>query len=100
MAADAAPLRVEVVYAQPGRAWCVQLLLPEGTTAAEAIARSGLQDAVPGFDRAALTCAVFGKPIGEQALLRDGDRLELLRPLIADPKLARRRRAQDARDRS
>jgi putative ubiquitin-RnfH superfamily antitoxin RatB of RatAB toxin-antitoxin module len=71
----------------------VRVELPEGSTAAEALSRSGLPGQFPGMDVAELGYAVFGRAIGPQTILRDGDRLELLRPLIADPKQARRRRA-------
>lgn len=93
MAGDGPLLRVTVAYAMPERAWCVALQLPAGVTAAEAIERSGLCGSVPGMDLQELTLAIFGRPITPATLLRDGDRVELLRPLLADPKQARRRRA-------
>ena len=92
--AEAATIHVRVVYALPERAWSVDLDLPSATTAAEALTRSGLASQVPGLDAATLACAIFGKPVSWATLLRDGDRLELLRPLLADPKQARRRRAR------
>jgi putative ubiquitin-RnfH superfamily antitoxin RatB of RatAB toxin-antitoxin module len=97
MATDTAqprPIRVEVVYAMPHRAWSVVLQLPSGAIASEALARSGLASEVPDFDAAGLGYAIFGKAITATTELRDGDRLELLRPLVADPKQARRRRAK------
>jgi putative ubiquitin-RnfH superfamily antitoxin RatB of RatAB toxin-antitoxin module len=87
-------IRVEVIYALPQQAWSVVLELPAGATAAEAIARSGFEARIPGFDAAMLACAIYGKPISVATMLRNGDRLELLRPLIADPKQARRQRAK------
>ncbi len=90
----AGTLRVEVVYALPQQAWSVVLELPAGAIASEAIARSGYAALVPGFDATTLACAVFGKPVSAATVLRDGDRLELLRPLVADPKQARRVRAR------
>lgn len=96
MPAEDAPvvLRVEVVYALPGRAWSARIELPGGATAAEAFAKSGLQASIPGIDAAALAFAVFGQAVSANTVLRDGDRLELVRPLVADPKQARRRRAR------
>lgn len=88
------PMRVEVVYALPHRVWSVVLQLPSGTIASEALARSGFASEVPDFDAAGLGYAIFGKTITATTALRDGDRLELLRPLVADPKQARRRRAK------
>ncbi len=94
---QAETIRVEVVYALPQHAWSAVLELPRGATASDAIARSGYAIRIPGFDAATLGCAVFGKTISAATILRDGDRLELLRPLIADPKQARRARARQHR---
>ena len=80
-------IRVEVIRAWPRRFEAVAVRLPEGATAADALAASGL--ASPDID----ALAVFGERIDAATVLRDGDRLELLRPLLADPKDARRRRA-------
>jgi putative ubiquitin-RnfH superfamily antitoxin RatB of RatAB toxin-antitoxin module len=93
MAAEGATIRVSVVYAQPERAWVVDLELPAGATASEAMTRSGVAAQVPGLDVERIAFAIYGKAIEPGTLLRDGDRLELLRPLVADPKQARRRRA-------
>ena len=80
--------RVEVVLAWPRHHRSVLLVLPEGARVGDAIAASGLP--LAGVDGQ----AVFGERIATDALLRDGDRVELLRPLQADPKDARRRRAR------
>ena len=80
-------MNVEVVLAWPRRFESVRLDLPEGTTVGEAIERSGLA-----LETVA-ALAVHGVRVERDALLRDGDRVELLRPLQADPKEARRRRA-------
>jgi putative ubiquitin-RnfH superfamily antitoxin RatB of RatAB toxin-antitoxin module len=87
-------IRVEVIYALPDRAWSTLLNLPTGAIASEALEEARFTSQIPGFDPARLSYAIFGKPISASTLLRDGDRLELLRPLIADPKQARRRRAR------
>ncbi len=86
-------IRVEVIYALPQQAWSVVLELPDGTTASEAIAQSGFDAKISDFDAANVACAIYGKAINAATMLRDGDRLELLRALIADPKQARRQRA-------
>ncbi|MBS0193364.1 MAG: RnfH family protein [Proteobacteria bacterium] len=86
-------MRVQVVCALPARTWRVELTLPRGATAAEALAASNLAVQAPDFDASTLGYAVFGKPISAASVLREGDRLELLRPLRIDPKQARRRRA-------
>ena len=85
-------MKVEVVVAWPGRADRRVLELPEGARAADACAASGLAE---GYPLAGM--AVFGRRVGEGAVLADGDRLELLRALAIDPKEARRRRAETAR---
>lgn len=79
--------RVEVIRAWPRRHQAVVLDLPDAATVADALVASGL--GLPGPD----ACAVFGDRVDPGAVLRDGDRLELLRLLQIDPKQARRRRA-------
>lgn len=82
---------VEVCRAEPDRVTRVRLQLPDGANVGDAVARSGLA-AASGVD-AASGYAVFGRRATPETLLHDGDRVELLRPLKADPKEARRRRA-------
>ena len=93
---SAAMLSVEVVLAWPRRHASRRVILPVGATAAQAITAAAL-------DEALLACvsgmAVHGERITADAPLRDGDRLELLRPLRADPKEVRRRRAELQRQR-
>lgn len=77
-----------------------ELRVPEGSTAFDVLWRSGVVQEL-GLDPAALSLGVFGKPIASprRHLLREGDRLEIYRPLIADPKEARRKRAARGRAR-
>lgn len=78
---------VEVVLALPRQSRSARLRLAAGSTAHQAAVASGLPlEETDGY-------AVYGKRVGADALLADGDRLELLRPLQMDPKQARRRRA-------
>jgi putative ubiquitin-RnfH superfamily antitoxin RatB of RatAB toxin-antitoxin module len=81
-------VKVEVVRAWPRRFDAVTLELPEAATVADALARAGLE-----ADAETVAYAVFGVRATRETVLRDGDRLELLRPLQVDPKDARRRRA-------
>jgi putative ubiquitin-RnfH superfamily antitoxin RatB of RatAB toxin-antitoxin module len=81
-------MRVEVLIAWPDRYQARQLELAPGATVADAIASADLPGAAE-----ADGVAVHGVVARPQQLLRDGDRVELLRPLLADPKEARRRRA-------
>lgn len=95
-----AGIGVEVVYAEAGRVWRHVLVLPEGSMVGEVL--SGLPGLVPAWPPAAFApaaTAVFGRELGREDVLRDGDRLELLRALPTDPKLARRARAETKRPR-
>jgi len=85
-------VNVTVVYAAEATQDCVPVSLPAGSTAGDAIRRSGLA-AAWGLDLTALVIAVRGRAIAAHARIADGDRIELLRPISADPKEARRRRA-------
>ena len=83
----ASTLRVQVILAWPRRAQSVMLELPTGATVGDAVAASGLElEGISGY-------AIHGERANAAHPLRDGDRVELLRPLQVDPKEARRRRA-------
>ena len=86
-------MKVEVVLAWPRRRESVLLELPGGTTVAEAVRHSGvsLEEVV--------AYAIHGVRADPTQALRDGDRVELLRPLQVDPKDARRRRAAGTKPR-
>ena len=86
-------ITVTVAYALPTKAWVIAVKLADGATAMDALACAGFASSIPGFDPETLGFAVFGNLINSATVLHDGDRLELLRPLIADPKQARRQRA-------
>lgn len=86
-----AAVRVEVVYALPLEQHSVSLECEEGTTVREAIERSGLLSCHAGIDPARV--GIWGRRTDPDAAVRDGDRIELHRPLAADPKEVRRRRA-------
>jgi putative ubiquitin-RnfH superfamily antitoxin RatB of RatAB toxin-antitoxin module len=90
-------ITVEVAYALPERQELVTLTLPVGTTAREAVARSGLPEAFPEIDLTKNKLGVFAKPIKPDTALRDRDRVEIYRPLIADPKEVRQRRAAEGK---
>lgn len=91
----AATIAVEVAYAEPGRQFLRRLELPAGAAVADAIEASRLQETFA-IDTAALAAGIWSRPVPRHALLRDGDRVELYRPLRADPKESRRRRAERA----
>jgi putative ubiquitin-RnfH superfamily antitoxin RatB of RatAB toxin-antitoxin module len=78
-------MKIEVVHALPQGVQAVTVELPLGATVRDAVAASGLEGNVFG---------IFGKRAGPDHPLRDGDRVEIYRPLLIDPKEARRRRAR------
>jgi len=97
MAAQPERIRVEVAYARPD----VQVLLPvelePGATVEEAVRRSGVLERFPEIDLGGRNkVGVWGRLAKLTQPLRDGDRVEIYRPLIADPKEVRRRRAEGA----
>jgi len=84
-------IRVGVVYADPQTQIEKWVEVPPDSTVGEAIASSGIE--LPaGFTPAAI--GIYGRIVDEHHRVREGDRIELYRPLIVDPKEARRRRAQ------
>lgn len=92
----AGPLRIEVVHALPERCFSVRVELPAGATVAAALHAAALQERVPGLVVDPARLAVYGRAVTPETPLHDGDRLEILRPLLADPKQARRKRAETA----
>lgn len=86
-------IRVEVAYALPARQWVIAVEVPEGATVAEAIACSGIREAVPGIEIRDRMVGVFYQPCALDRVLKAGDRVEIYRPLLIDPKETRRRRA-------
>lgn len=87
-------MRIEVVYALPKRQVVIALEVEEGTTALAAIERSGILQQFPEADPRRDGVGVFGRRVTPDSPLREGDRVEIYRPLIVDPKAARRERAK------
>ncbi|WP_372987789.1 RnfH family protein [Marinobacter sp.] len=89
-------IRVEVAYARPDKQEIVPVTVPEGTTALEAVKLSGIADIFPEVDPDSNDMGIFGKVIKDPSAheLREGDRVELYRPLKIDPKQARLNRAK------
>lgn len=87
---------VEVAYAKPDKQQILRVEVPEGTTALEAAMRSDIVSVFPEIDLESVDMGIFGKAIKapKTHLLRDGDRVELYRPLKIDPKQARLNRAK------
>lgn len=86
-------MRVEVVYARPDVQTLLGVDLPPGSTAAEAVRRSGILERHPEIAWPGAPLGVFGRRVEPDRLLQEGDRVEIYRPLTADPKEVRRRRA-------
>ena len=92
-------IRVEVAYALPERQAILALEVAAGTTALEAAQRSGITDKFEGIDLDNAKMGIFGKVVSPQQVLQEGDRVEIYRPLIADPKEVRKARAARAKER-
>lgn len=89
-------IHVEVVYALPQQQRCIELVLPAGSTALQAIEQSGLlaeTDLLPEQLKTA-ALGIYGQKINSGTRLKDGDRVEIYRPLLLSPTEARRLRAQ------
>jgi putative ubiquitin-RnfH superfamily antitoxin RatB of RatAB toxin-antitoxin module len=82
---------IEVVYAQSAKQIVVEVSVPAGATVADAIALSRVQLDVPNVDDAPV--GIHGRLVSRDTVLRDGDRVEIYRALVADAKHARRQRA-------
>lgn len=91
--ADDAFLQVQLCYAAPGLQIQQDLQVAPGSTIQQAILDSGLLREQPAIDLSVCKVGIFGKVKTLETVLRERDRIEIYRPLIADPKQSRRRRA-------
>ncbi|EDP8646951.1 RnfH family protein [Salmonella bongori] len=87
-------LEVEVAYALPERQYLQRVMLEEGATVEEAIHASGLLELRSDIDLAKNKVGIYSRPVKLTDTVQDGDRVEIYRPLIADPKVLRRQRAE------
>ena len=83
---------IEVAYAEPGRQFLRKITLAVGATVADAIVASDIEAAFA-IDASNLATGIWSKAVARTTVLKHGDRVELYRPLTADPKETRRRRA-------
>lgn len=97
--AEPAGITVEVVYALPERQCLLRLSVPYGTRVREVVALSGIVAQFPELDVESCPLGIFGKAVArpEERILEDGERVEIYRPLIADPKEVRKQRAARAK---
>lgn len=88
---------VEIAYAKPEVQIIVPVKVPLGTTADQAIQLSGILEDFPDIDLAKNKIGIFSKLVTGDKVLRDKDRVEIYRPLIADPKQVRKQRAAEGK---
>ncbi|RYD17005.1 MAG: RnfH family protein [Lysobacteraceae bacterium] len=86
-------MEVELAYAEADRQFLRRFSVPQGACVADAIRTSGIEGAL-GIDATRLDAGIWSRPVARDVPLREGDRVELYRPLKADPKESRRRRAE------
>jgi len=94
---DAGMIHVEVLYALPQRQDLIRLKLPAGSTLLQAVEASGLLKKYPEIDLGKNKLGVFARLCKAETTLRDQDRVEIYRPLLADPKEIRRQRAAEGK---
>jgi uncharacterized protein len=90
-------INIEVVYALPSEQVLLRKSVPVGTSVAEGIRLSGMLAKHPEIDLDRNKLGIFGKLTKADAVVRDKDRIEIYRPLIADPKEVRRKRAEEGK---
>ena len=91
-------MKIEICYALADRQELVAVELPEGSTVIQAVEASGLLQKYPEIEPGGLNkLGVFAKLVKSDALLRDRDRVEIYRPLVADPKEVRRQKAAEGK---
>ena len=90
-------INIEVLYALPHEQVLLKVQAPQGATVSDAIRLSGVLEKHPEIDFAHNKLGVYGKLSRLDAVLRDKDRVEIYRPLIADPKEVRRQRAEEGK---
>ena len=97
MATISNEIQVEVSFALPQQQMILPLRLAAGSTVAQAIEFSGIVEKFPEIDLSRNKVGVFAKLVKLDTVLRDKDRVEIYRPLIADPKEVRRKRAEEGK---
>lgn len=94
---NAASINVEVTYALPAQQLLLKVQLSEGATVEDAIRASGVMTSFPDIDLSRNKVGIFSKLVKLDETVRDKDRIEIYRPLIADPKEVRRKRAEEGK---
>lgn len=91
-------IHIEVAYAIPERQLILDFDADAGISVEDAVRQSGILEEFPEIDFENAKMGIFGKLAPRKAVLSDGDRVEIYRPLIADPKEARKKRAAEGKD--
>ena len=89
-------ISVEVVYALPEKQYQLYVKVKQGSTVEQAILKSGLLELRREIDLASNKVGIYSRPVKLDDVVQEGDRIEIYRPLIADPKELRRQRAERA----
>ncbi|MDP3539956.1 MAG: RnfH family protein [Azonexus sp.] len=84
-------MQIGVAYSEPGQQIWLNIEVPDSSTVAEGIERSGILKQFPHVDLSAQKVGVFGRLVKLDAVLKPGDRIEIYRGIIADPETVRRR---------
>ena len=95
---DTKTINVEVVYGTPEKQLILDVVVPLDTTVEKAIAESCMSQQFPEIDLQENKVGIWNRTCKLSDMLKDGDRIEIYRPLIADPKEIRRLRAEKAKD--
>jgi len=90
-------IHIEVAYAKPEEQVIIPIKMEDGATAEQAIEQSKIQQRFSEINLLKQKIGIFSKPCKLDAVLRDGDRIEIYRPLIADPKAVRKQRAAEGK---
>lgn len=89
-----AGIHIQICYARPDKQFLLEQTVAEGTTIQQAIQSSGIIQQAPEIDVSVWRVGIYGKLKTLDTVLREHDRIEIYRPLIADPKDSRRKRAE------
>lgn len=90
-------IQVEVVYPLPDEQKVLQVKVEKGTFAKDAVRQSGLLKLYPEINLDEASIGIYSRLLKSDEIVCDGDRIEIYRPLLADPKEVRKRRAEEAK---
>ncbi|PSJ79420.1 RnfH family protein [Neisseria iguanae] len=89
---------IEIVYGLPDKQVLKIIQVADGTTIRQAVLQSSLENEFPDLDLHTAKLGIFGKTVKDDTVLREKDRIEVYRPLLVDPKEARRQRVRNQED--